>query len=252
MTAPPPRRLWLVWLLALLATSGCERRVLWTVRDDPYLQDMAALQEPDVLAMLRSMYRDDRQLALRTLAIRSAEARERGDDLSAERLVQMLLQQYRKDRRPETRGTIVSLCAPICGVGSERMHAFLRERIADGEWTVEAALSLAAIDGEDAAATLVPLTRHPAPEARYGAAFALTGVGGSTARSAVRTVLDDMSAGNWPQEVAGLPLATARERLAARAERMLGMHASAPPTIRLPEVPDTPALPSFDALPEMP
>lgn len=250
----------LLFAFVLVTSVGCERRVMWEHRDDPYLHDVSLLTEDEVLSMTRSFYIDDRQLALRELANRSARARERGDDTTADRLVLMLIRQYEKYRDPEVRGTIISLCAPVCASESERMMSFLRKRIAEGAWVVEAAHALAAARPDDGLSILMPLTQHPSPEIRFEAAMALTCLGDPAARPVVDGVVAEMHGERWPGTLRDIPLANARELLAARSARLWGgqkesayRDAQSPvqmhPPRELPP-PDAPHLPAPDTLPE--
>lgn len=206
--------------ILLLAGSGCERRVLWEYRDDPYLADYAQRPEAQLLRKLRSRYTDDRQITLRILADRAAAARRAGNEIEAERLVQILLNHYRKDRNPGTRGTILEICLPVAGPGSRLAETWLRERIADGSWTIPAARTLALVSPDRAAPLISPLTQHPILPVRYEAALVLCNLGDRRSESAARDVLAEMAEPAWPRRVAELPLAQARANLAARIERI--------------------------------
>ena len=245
--------------VALLVGCGCERRVLWEYRDDPYLQQYAAYSEEQCVRKTKSMYVDDRQLALRSLAERAAELRAAGDVQGAERIVEEIIQRYARDSTPSVQATIIAICAPVCGVGSSRMQMFLRERIAEGEWIEPALLSLAAVGPADRYQMLAPLIEHPSHEVRYHVAMALTTIGDPRAEPLLQDLLAGMDSSLWPASVAGGTLRQARERLAQRSARLWSGQvvspASAPSMEHVPpeiqpldDVQD--ALPEAEILPE--
>ncbi len=207
-------------LLVGLAGTGCESRVLWSYRDDPYLEDYRALGEAHCVGKLNSVYVDDRQVALRVLAHEAARARHQGHAEHADRLTRLILERFREDKHPEIKSCVVSICAPICGKGNQLVERFLRQCIARGPWAADAALSLAALRPEEGMALLGPLARHPSPPVRYRAALALTAIGDARAAGVVADVVQSMSRPAWPSTVNGVPLRRAREALAHRAERL--------------------------------
>lgn len=192
--------------------------MLWEYRDDPYLHDYMAMEEETLLQQLKSMYKDNRMLALRAFSERSARLRNEGDTLGAERLVQIILRHYEKERHPDVQQCIVQLCAPVCGVGSRRMEIFLRQRLAEGRWTRAAARSLAALDLKDSVSLLRPLLKHPSHIVRYEAALILCTSRDPEARNLVRELHADMA--DWPPRFGDLSLAEAEANLAARLKRM--------------------------------
>lgn len=222
------RRL-LVCLAAALCLCGCEERMLLDYRDDPYLAEYAGLDEAALALHLRSIYLDDRKLALRVLAQKSAEARLAGDAAAADRMVERIVEAYEADKNQDVRACVVALCAPVCGKGSERMLIFLRRRIAEGAWTEQAALALAASEGGRAASELLPLLHHPKPEVRYAGAVALTVCGDPSGRAPVAELLASMTPGAaWPYRLNGQSLREARRSLEARAERCFASVQAAP------------------------
>ena len=209
-------------LVLLLAAGGCERRVLWSYRDDPYFAPFAALSDEECLRRLESFYTDDRRLALRMLAYRSRRARLAGETQRAERLVKYLVEQFFEDKSREVRECIVCVCMPECGQGSPAAERFLRRLVAQGRWGEEASLSLAALRPSQGLGLLLPLARHPSPAVRYRAALALTALGERGGREAVRRVVEEMKPPAWPANVGGRPLALARADLERRARRLWG------------------------------
>lgn len=208
--------------LVLFALSGCGDDIWWTYRDEPYLAGALAGDESDVLRKVNSLGREQRQIALRSVAHMAAKARGEGRAEDADRLEAVILRRYFVEKEPEVRACVVLLCAPAAGRGSARMVAFLRDRIAAGEYPGYAALSLAALAPRDAWADIEPLTRHPAPEVRLQAATALTVLRDPRGYEAVRRVWKGMDAGGWPDRVEGVPLSEARTGLEMRAQRAFG------------------------------
>ncbi len=214
-------------LLALLASgSGCENRMLWAYRDTPYLHDYVEAGEAHCRRRLRSPYVDDRMVALRALAEMSARARRSGDAGRADRLAELILEQYERDLDPRVRNCIIALCAPVSGHGSPPTEAFLRERLAETTWAAPASLSLAALRPEEGYELLAPLAKHPSPIVRYEGALALTVLGDPRGAKDVRRVLGEMTPPTWPYRLHGVALREAREGLATRAERTWGAAAS--------------------------
>lgn len=217
----------LIIVLSCLAT-GCRSRVLWEYRDDPYLQEYARLGEQACLQKLRSVYTDDRQVALRALAEMAAQARRQGDRQRADRLVEIILDRFQDNKDPDIRNCIVSACAPVCGVGSDNVDRFLRRRIAEGTWSHAAVLSLAALAPRDGFDLIAPLAGHPDPETRYTAALALTILRDPRGAAIVRRIVSEMVRPGWPGRIRGTPLALARKSLGARAERFWGQDKRSP------------------------
>ena len=212
-----------VLLAALLLFSGCNRRLRWDYRDDPYLGQYAAMGEAECIRRLDSVYDDDRIVALRVLAEISADYRRKGDVDEAERVVGLILKRYEREPSQAVRRSVVALCLPVCGVGSERTKDFLRGRLAAGEFAGEAALALAALSPEGVFEDLEPLTRHPSADIRYRGAVALTVVGDARGVEGVRRVLLDMESGDgWPKRIDGMSLSEARSGLETRANRAFG------------------------------
>ncbi|MBN2711213.1 MAG: hypothetical protein JXR97_02125 [Planctomycetes bacterium] len=217
------RRLLPLALCFLVAVSGgCESRVLLDYRDTPYLADYDLKDDDFLVRKLKSIYIDDRIIALRVIAERSARAREAGDQVRADLLAQTVLDRYVYDKNAAVKDTVISICAPICGKGSSAVEMFLRERIAEGEWAVPAAFSLASIEPKDAYGLLAPLTEHPSREIRFRAALAMTTIGDPRAHRVVRSVIADMRSGSWPEKVGEYSLGYAVRLLSARADRVWG------------------------------
>lgn len=205
----------------LCAAVGCGNAVWFEYRDDPYLAQMARAGGPDVVRALGSMDPKDRQMALRIVADGAGNARRRGSLAEADKLEALILERYDRERDTAVRACIVRICAPLCGRGSTRMAAFLRARIAAGEFVDYAAVSLASLQAPGALADIDPLTRHPSPEVRYAAATALVVLADPAGIPSVQRVLGAMErAAGWPQTVDGVALGEARQTLQERAQRV--------------------------------
>jgi hypothetical protein len=161
-------------------------------------------------------------VALRALAEMSARARRSGDAGRADRLAELILEQYERDLDPRVRNCIIALCAPVSGHGSPATETFLRERLAETTWAAPASLSLAALRPEEGYALLSPLTKHPSPLVRYEGALALTVLGDPRGETDVRRILGEMAPPTWPYRLHGVSLREAREGLLARVERTWG------------------------------
>ncbi len=208
--------------MLLILVPGCESRMLWSYRDDPYLAEYAKLGEEECLRKLNSVYTDDRRVALRVLAHMAAEYARQGEAARADRLVQYIIEQFGVDKSRKVRCAIVCVCMPECGRGSRRAETFLRRLIAGGEWSVEAAFSLAAISPAQGVSLLEPLTRHPSAQIRYQAAMALTVLGDPGGAGAARRVVMEMRRSGWPRSIGEKSLRAARDCLRRRVERLWG------------------------------
>ena len=91
---------------AILSAGGCENRMLWSYRDDPYLHQYANHGEAYCLQKTKSLYADNRQIALRVLAEEAARAQAAGDAESADRLVGVVLGRFEAYRNPAIRSCI--------------------------------------------------------------------------------------------------------------------------------------------------
>lgn len=218
----PFRRAPAVALLALLFAAGCENYMWWDYRDDPYVADLARQGKQEILRAVNSSNHDQRQAALRIVAYRAGDARRRGNEAEADKLEEIIVRRYTIERENEVRACIIKLCAPMVGAGAPRTIAFLRERIAAGEYPGYAAISLATLGSKEAFVDMEPLTRHPAPEIRLQAATALTILGDQRGYEPVCRVWRGMRSPPWPDRVEGAPLAVARNNLERKAERAFG------------------------------
>jgi hypothetical protein len=221
----------IAFLAAVLLLTGCERRVFWSYRDDPYLHNYAVGGEKICVESLGSLYLDDRQVALRVLAENSARARAAGDVAQADRLLELILRRYKKDRSAEIRSCIISLCLPVCGCGSKEARDFLCQLLAGGAWSEPAAIALASITPEQAFPLLEPMTKHPSPLVRYEAAMALTVLGDERGEAIVRDIIAEMASNTWPQSIHDLPKSLAAATLSARADRAWRRHGKALPLL---------------------
>lgn len=219
-------RTWLAALLfglPLLAAAGCgQGNLWWEYRDDPYLANLAARGDAEVMRSVNAQKKDEREMALRILATRAGEARRRGDADRAARLEETVIRRYAVEKEQEVRACIVRICAPAVGRGGSAMVRFLRQRIAMGEFPGYAAISLASLGPRNALDDIEPLTRHPAPEVRYQAATALVLLGDPGGVDAVDRVLRSMRSSAWPDPLDDIPLQQARESLESRAIRAFG------------------------------
>ncbi len=205
-----------------MALPGCTENMWWEYRDDPYIADMAKRGDQTMLSNINSPYSDTRQTALRLAATEAAKARREQRIADAERLEGIILRRYAMEKELAIRLCIIRICAPACGPGSTQMANFLRSRIAAGEFSGHAALSLAALGHRNAAIDIIPLTRHPAPEVRYQAAVALTIIADPRGISEVARIITSMNNQPWPPVVDGMPLEEARLALAKRARMTFG------------------------------
>ncbi len=216
------RALLAIALSGTVLAAGCNDSVWRDYRDDPFLADLADRGEQDAIRDLNSLDRNQRLTALRLLAHQAGVARRSGRAAEAERMEELILRRYQVEKDQAVRAGIVRICAPAAGRGSSRMVAFLRERIAAGEFPGYAALSLAALAPRDAFADIEPLTRHPAPEVRLQAAVALTVLGDPRGFEPVARVWRGMQTPPWPDRIEGVILSEAKIGLAQRAERAFG------------------------------
>jgi hypothetical protein len=205
-----------------LALAGCTENMWWEYRDDPYIADMAKRGDQSMLSNINSPYSDTRQTALRLAATEAAKARREMRTADAERLEGIILRRYAMEKEPSIKLCIIRICAPACGPGSTQMVDFLRGRIAAGEFAGHAALSLATLNYKHAAADVIPLTRHPAPEVRYQAATALTIIADPRGINEIARIINNMQSQPWPPVVDGMPLEDARLALAKRARMTFG------------------------------
>ncbi len=221
MVAPRPLALVLgLSCLAVLFAAGCDSLMWLDYRDEPYLADMAAAGGAEVLRQVNATNPEKRKLALRIVADAACDARRRGNAVEADKLEEIIVRRYFVEKETAVRACIVRICAPLAGNDSTRMPEFLRGRIAAGEFSGYAAMSLAALRPPNALADIEPLTRHPAPEIRYQAAKALTVLGDPRGFDAVCRVWRGMGGGGaWPAHIEGVPLGDARDALQLRARR---------------------------------
>lgn len=212
----------LACLLFALSAAGCYKHMWWDYRDDPYLAEMSDAGEKEALKNLASVYEDERQIALRVLADMAARARREGRKDDSERIVAIIIGRYQDEKSADVRLCIITICAPVAGIGSPRMVEFLKGLIASGQHPGAAALSLAALRPPGTFESIAPLTRHPAHLARYQAATALTVLGDPRGAEPVRRVLAGMQSPQWPNTLDGVSLQAARESLSSRAARAFG------------------------------
>lgn len=215
----PPLLCALLLSLFPLLLGGCEKRLFWAYRDDPYLTEYAEKGEAFWMSKLTSPYPDSRQLALRVLAELAAKARLQGDSERSERLIEILLERFRHERSDEVRTCILAICLPRCGAGSATVLRFLREQIAEGRWAGSAAITLATLEGSSAFSLLAPLAKHPHFEVRYDAALALILCGDPQAAPLVQEILTSMRTPPWPAKIRGVSFEEARKNLLARAKQ---------------------------------
>lgn len=215
-------RLFLPAIALLAFASGCDSAMLWQYRDDPYIADVAARGDQEVLRSVNAPGGNERQMALRILADRAGELRRLGRRAEAAAIEEIVIRRYFIEREQDVRACIVRICAPSVGRGSSAMVRFLRDRIAAGEFPGYAAISLASLGPKGAYADIVPLTRHPDPEVRLQAATALTALGDPRGYDAVARVWRGMKDAVWPETVDGMSLSEARDGLEARARRGFG------------------------------
>jgi hypothetical protein len=164
---------------------------------------------------------EERMAALRAVSARVDARRRAGDEEGARRLEEIVIRRYFVEPEQEVRACIVLVCAPASG-RSAAMVRFLRDRIASGEFSGYAALSLSAMAPRSAYSDIEPLTRHPSHEVRLQAATALTVLGDARGYESVVRVRRGMEPGLWPEAMDGVTLLDARAELDARARRAFG------------------------------
>jgi len=208
----------------LLAVSawGC----LPGLRSADDSERLAAMVKDEARPALQRLEASDpavRESACRALAVSAEHLRRLGDAETAEQYVRWIVERYDREDDAGVRYAIASLCAPVMGRGgSPETLAFLRRRLATGDLAGPAALSLADLEPPDAYDLISPLASHPLPAARADAALALTVLGDPRGRAVVREIVEEMRSPAWPRQVWGVPLAAARESLAARASQVFG------------------------------
>ena len=206
----------------LVLLAGCDNRMWWEYRDDPYMADIAKKGEAEVLRGVNAAKPEERQMALRMLATRASEARREGRPEEAREMETVIIRRYFVEKDQVVRACIVRICATTVGRGSTAMVKFLRERIAAGEFPGYAALSLASLGPRDAFLDIEPLARHPAPEVRYQAAEALAILGDPRGYEPVAKVWRSMQGSLWPDRIDGVPMPDAKRSLELRAMRVFG------------------------------
>lgn len=224
MTVRPPARIAgaaLAALAALLA-AGCNDHMWWEYRDDPYLAAVSGMDGQEALREVNSLSPERRQMALRVVAYEAGRARRKGDAAKADRLVEIVVRRYSIEKDTSVRACIVALCAPAAGRGSGEMVAFLRGRIAAGEFPGYAAMSLAQLAPRGALEDITPLTRHPAPEIRFQAANALAVLADPGGYEHAVRVWRGMRTPQWPDRLEGVSLQDAKFALETRIERYFG------------------------------
>ena len=108
-------------LLSLIAAPGCPETMQRQYRDDPFLADMAADGDGEMLRNINSLYADNRRTALHLAAFRSGRARREGFVNDAARLENIIIHRYQAEKDPALRLYIVRVCAPLCGRGASAM-----------------------------------------------------------------------------------------------------------------------------------
>ncbi len=209
-------------VMAAALFVGCQNTMWWEYRDDPYIADVAGKGRQEVLRNVNSSNKDERQMALRILAVQAGQLRTDGRTSEARELEDIILRRYFIEKDHGVQACIVRICAPAVGRGSTKMVVFLRDRIAAGEFPGYAALSLAYLRPKNVLEDIEPLTRHPAPEVRLQAAEALCILGDPYGYKAVVRVWKGMRPAIWPEKIEGVSLAEARAGLEQRAERGFG------------------------------
>jgi hypothetical protein len=173
----------------------------------------------EALRNLGSIYAETRQAALRATAYHARRYRRSGRPEEARRLDEAIIRRYRVERNRAVRLCVIRLAAPIAGEGNPAMGVFLRSVLAEGEFSGDAALSLAMLRSPGALNDILPLTRHPSPATRYQAAVALTVLADPAGRAAVFRVRQSMDHPGWPARLEGITLAEAKLSLDRMAER---------------------------------
>ena len=164
----------------------------------------------------------ERIAACRFLAAKAGEAARRGDRDEAARLSAAVFRYYFTEKDEAARLCVIRICVLEIGSVDETVAAFLRARIAAGEFPGHAALALAALAPPDAFKDLEPLSRHPDPEVRLQAAEALIALMDPRGFAVVNRIWRSMRRPVWPAMIAGVELEAARDGLAARTARCFG------------------------------
>lgn len=211
-------------VLLLALAGGCERRTLYEYGDEAYL---GAVRPGERGRLLKSVYRDDRELALRSLALQARHARAAGEAELAAELVRPILEHCRER---EEDGRVLSLavgvCLPEAGVDESFVRDFLRERLLRGEALSDACLALCTLFPAAAYADVAPFLEHPRPAVRYGAALALSCLPDPRVPRRLAALAETMQRPAWPAEVQGVPLAECRRSLRERARARRGAGAA--------------------------
>jgi hypothetical protein len=203
--------------LALAGLGGCEKRPLYEYTDEPYIRTSQQLDEKRLQHQLQSIYRDERERALRAFAARGAEALAQGRTVEARRVGRLLMAHYRREREVRVRSSIVGICLRQLGLREDGVYAFLRERVAEGDCVSDACHTLVALQAPEAYDTIAPLVDHPRPDVRYEAALALSGLRDARVPAVLREVAASMKTDAWPPAIYGMPLSQCRVNLLSRA-----------------------------------
>jgi hypothetical protein len=158
----------------LAAGAGCERHPLYQYANEPYEIRRAAGDDGQLERRIGSMYRDERQTALRLYARRAREAYRKNALLEASHALNRILERFARENDPAVRSWIVAVCIPDAGIANDRVRNFLRACIAEGDCAEDAVFALAALWPGGAYETLSALLLHPDRELRYRAALALS------------------------------------------------------------------------------
>jgi HEAT repeat protein len=202
-------------LFLLIIAAGCESTP-WT---DSRVSGSGVDQ---AMQNVNSLDTGERISACRFLAARAGEAARRGNRDEAARLAGTVFRRYQAEKDEAVRLSIVRLCAPEIGPADGATAAFLRTRMAAGEFPGHAALALASLAPPNAFEDLEPLSRHPDPEVRLQAAEALIALMDPRGFTVVNRIWRSMRRPVWPAVVAGVELEAARDGLAARTIRCFG------------------------------
>jgi len=195
-------------LVATLALSGCGRRMLYEWRDEPYMRPVYAAGEAAARERMRSRFADDRDIGCRVLSVIGREAARSGDAAKAREIAGALIARCEHEPNASVRSTILAVCLRNVGKGDERVHEFLKNRIAFGAESASAAYALAALGRKGAFETIAARYRAAGGhelgyELRYELLGALWLLGDPRGVEILEAALADMEGPltSWPERI---------------------------------------------------
>lgn len=131
-------------LLMLFAfCAGCERRIFYEWRDEPYINPVYKQGEAEAKRRMGSCYPNERTIGLRALSVIGREALLAGDNKKALEITELFIAAYMKEPSPQVRSVILAVCMRNVCAGNRMAELFLIRQLRGGErasaaWTLAA------------------------------------------------------------------------------------------------------------------